>query len=85
MATGLGATFVRRAEDGAWTEDLDAPLALFNPAEPPSEGCHKFTPDYHACFTDELGGTFVVGGNFLGPLTEGVLLYYGPPISSAGL
>ena len=85
LATGVGATFVRRSSDGAWAEDLEAPFDLFSPFDPPVEGCQSPTPDYHACFADGAGGFYAVGGNFFGPLTEGALLHYGPPASSDGL
>ncbi len=85
LAAGLGATFVRRDADGAWSEDESAPFDLFNPSDPPVEQCFSPTPDYHACFADGAGGLFAVGGNFFAPLTEGAIVYYGPAISTEGL
>ena len=85
VATGLGATFLKRTDKGDWEEDWAAPFDLFFPSEPPVEGCQSVTPDYHACFADGEGGTYVVGGNFFAGLTEGVILYNGPPIPTEGL
>ncbi len=84
LATGIGATFLRR-ESGAWIEEWDAPFDIVNPAQPPVEGCGYPAPDYHACVSDGQGGWFVVGGKFNGPLTEGALLYEGPPLPTEGL
>ncbi|MFT7620981.1 MAG: hypothetical protein ACI9WU_000142 [Myxococcota bacterium] len=81
LATGLGGTFVRRDASG-WHEDEAAPFDVVNPAV---DACKNPVPDYHSCFADGQGGYFVVGGNFLGGLTEGVLLHYGPTIPTTGL
>jgi hypothetical protein len=85
VAAGIGATLLTGAPGMPWIEALGAPFDLFSPADPPVAGCVQPTPDYHGCWGDGEGNFFVVGGNFLGPLTEGVILHYGDPISSTGL
>ncbi|HIA01749.1 MAG TPA: hypothetical protein EYN66_07535 [Myxococcales bacterium] len=85
VATGMGAALLTGAPGQPWTEALDAPFDLFSPIEPPVEGCVQPTPDYHGCWGDGDGNFFVVGGNFLGPLSEGVILHYGDPVSNTGL
>jgi hypothetical protein len=85
LATGLGATFLRRDAEGTWSEDWDAPFDVVNPTASPVPGCSHPTPDYHACAADGAGGFYVAGGHFFGPLTEGALLYYGPLLPTEGL
>ena len=85
VATGLYGTILQRQADGSWLKDLQAPLDLFSPAEPPVEGCTSIIPDYHACSIDELGGAYIVGGGFPSGLIDGTLLYHGPPVSQDGL
>lgn len=77
-ATGVAATILKDAPEGQWAFDEDAPLDLFSPFDPPVAGCAQPTPDYHACWVDDRGGLYVVGGNFL-TLREGALLFRGPP------
>ena len=85
LATGLYGALLQRQIDGSWLTDLTAPLDLFNPAEPPVEGCTTFIPDYHACAFDERGGLYVVGGGFASGLRDGALLYYGPTLPPLGI
>jgi hypothetical protein len=77
-ATGVAATILREDPVAGFSFDDDAPLDLFSPFDPPVPGCGQPTPDYHACWFDDRGNLYVVGGNFL-TLGEGALLFRGPP------
>lgn len=77
-ATGVAASILREDSVSGFRFDDDAPLDLFSPFDPPAPGCAQPTPDYHACWFDDRGSLYVVGGNFL-TLREGALLFRGPP------